>query len=274
MSVESRISSYYFKYLLRGADPTGLAAYTRLFNVSLPAQPQEVEKRKKMYGITETDPEEVRYRIIEEEIRRSPEAIARQQEKLFYQQKGQIYANNEFDVKKYMELNPDIKQVFQQEYGYKNEDGTYREIDDYAVEALNYYAMRHWVEAGYGEGRKYKIEAPVPEPVMPTNPMDSYTRGGGGGGGFSFKMPSAPALNTSSYDALAAQVNNAISALSRPAASQPTNNDLAPDISAAPSIMQGDPFELLTSSRFSRGLNPYVGTEKKAKTYFESIGLV
>lgn len=272
MSVESRINSYYLKYLLRGADPTGLAAYTRSFNVSLPAQPQEVEKRKQAYGITETDPDEVKFRIIEEEIRRSPEAIARQQEKLFYQQKSQIYANNEFDVKKYMELNPDIKQVFQQEYGYKNEDGTYREIEDYAVEALNYYATRHWVEAGYGEGRKYKIEAPVPETVMPTNPMDSYT--GGGGGGFSFKMPSAPSLNTSSYDALAAQVNNAISALSRPATTQPANNDLAPDISAAPSIMQGDPFELLTSSRFSRGLNPYVGTEKKAKTYFESIGLV
>ena len=270
MSVESRISSYYFKYLLRGADPTGLAAYAYSFNVSL----NNTEKLKQAYGITETDPKEIRYRIIEEEIRRSPEAIARQQEKLFYQQKGQIYANNEFDVKKYMELNPDIKQVFQQEYGYKNEDGTYREIDDYAVEALNYYAMRHWVEYGYGEGRKYKIKAPVPETVMPTNPMDSYTGGGGGGGGFSFKMPSAPALNTSSYDALAAQVNNAISALSRPAAFQPTNNDLAPDISAAPSIMQGDPFELLTSSRFSRGLNPYVGTEKKAKTYFESIGLV
>lgn len=274
MSVESRINSYYLKYLLRGADPTGLAAYTRSFNVSLPAQPQEVEKRKQAYSITETDPDEVKFRIIEEEIRRSPEAIARQQEKLFYQQKSQIYANNEFDVKKYMELNPDIKQVFQQEYGYKNEDGTYREIENYAVEALNYYATRHWVEAGYGEGRKYKIEAPVPETVMPTNPMDSYTGGGGGGGGFSFKMPSAPSLNTSSYDALAAQVNNAISALSRPATTQPANNDLAPDISAAPSIMQGDPFELLTSSRFSRGLNPYVGTEKKAKTYFESIGLV
>ena len=272
MTTEERINSFYLKYLLRGSDPTGLAAYTRSFNVSLNNQNAEIEKRKQAYGITETDPDEVKFRIIEEEIRRSPEAIARQQEKLFYQQKGQIYANNEFDVKKYMELNHDIKQVFQQEYGYKNEDGTYREIDDYAVEALDYYAMRHWVEAGYGEGRKYKIEEPVPETVMPTNPMDSYT--GGGGGGFSFKMPSAPALNTSSYDALAAQVNNAISALSRPAASQPTNNDLAPDISAAPSIMQGDLFELLTSSRFCREFYRYVGNVKKATIYFEIIGLV
>lgn len=266
MDYSTTVNYLFLNLLLRPASAGDMESYSNKINEYIKPENREAfEKTKRVFGVTKEDPFSAAVELVSKELQYSAEYANRQSSLTFYKGKASALSGGLFDIDSYLEQNPDILEAFKVQYniGARQPEPTYRR-------ALESFTYGHYVSHGYGEGRL--IAPPVEEPAATPPANQPYQGGGGGGGGVVIPSYTMPEINTTKYEELSQQIADALEALVS-GSKQELPEPEVPEVVEPDPIIQGDPFELLSTSRKYRGLSEFVGFGKrKSMTYLESIG--